>query len=148
MKLSTIIFSSIIALVPSIALAQSNWVRYPEWVRQRSNPHQFVQIGSSPAFYHLVDKKLIPLGGDKYGFIFRNQTKKRSTNPAPEYSEVYSVLNCRTGDYDVIGKLYGDNRGNIRWYPQCTGSGCLSPYPDEPEPKYVAIIKQKFCPRR
>lgn len=147
MKLSTIILSSIIVLVPLKVLAQNDWSRFPQWVNQRSNPHQFVKIGESPAFDHLVDKKLIPLGGNKYGFIFRKQAKRRSSTLSPEYSEVYSVLNCGTGDYDVIGKLYGDNRGGVEWYPQCKGSDCLNPYPDEPEPQYVAIIQKNFCPR-
>jgi hypothetical protein len=146
MKLSTIILSSIIALVPLNVLAQNDWSRFPQWLKQRSNPPQFVQIGEDPAYYLLVDKKLIPLGDNKYGFIFRNQLKKRKTIPSMEYSEVYSVLNCGTGDYDVIGKLYGDNRGGVEWYPQCKGSDCLDPYPDEPEPQYVAIIQKNFCP--
>lgn len=147
MKLSTIILSSIIALVPLNVLAQNDWSRFPQWLKQRPNPPQFVKIGDSPAFDHLVDKKLIPLGGNNYGFIFRNQAKRRSSTLSHEYSEVYSVLDCKTGDYDVIGKLYGDNRGGVEWYPQCKGSDCLDPYPDEPEPQYVATIQKNFCPR-
>jgi hypothetical protein len=147
MKLSTIILSSIIALVPLNALAQNDWSRFPQWVKQRSNPHQFVQIGNEPAFYLLADKKLIPLGGNKYGFIFRKQIKRRTPNPGPEYTEIYGVLDCGTGDYDVIGKVRGDNRGNTSYFHQCKGSDCLSPYAREPEPQYVAIIQKNFCPR-
>jgi len=147
MKLSTIILSSIIALVPLKVLAQNNWSRYPQWLKQRSNPPQFVQIGEDPAFYQLVDKKLIPIGGDNYGFIFRNQIKKKKTNPSPEYSEIYGVLNCKTGSYDVEGTLRADNRGNVSYFSQCKGSDCLDPYPDDPEPQYVAIIQKNFCPR-
>lgn len=148
MKLSTIILSSIIALVPLNVLAQNNWSRYPQWLKQRPNPPQFVKIGESPAFDHLVERKLIPLGESNYGFIFRKQAKERSTAPSPEYSEIYGIVNCQTGDYDVEGTLRGDNRGNVRYFSQCKGSDCLDPYPDEPEPQYVAIIQMNFCPRR
>lgn len=148
MKLSTIILASIIAFAPLNTLAQNNWSRYPKWLNQRSNPPQFVKIGDEPAFYLLADKALIPLGGNNYGFIFRRQSKNRSPHLDNEYSEVYGIVDCKTGDYDVIGKLYGDNRGGVRYHPQCQGSDCLSPYPTEPEPQYVAIIQKNFCPRR
>lgn len=147
MKLSTIILSSIIALVPFNVLAQNNWERYPQWLKQRSNPPQFMQIGDEPAFNLLVDKKLISLGNEKYGFIFRKQIKRRLPNPGPEYTEIYGIVNCQTGDYDVEGTLRADNRGNVRYFSQCKGSDCLDPYPDEPEPKYVAIIQRNLCPR-
>lgn len=148
MKLSTIILSSIIALVPLKVLAQNDWSRFPQWLKQRSNPPQFVQIGSEPAFNLLADKKLIPLGGNNYGFIFRRQRKNRVPHIANEYSEIYGIVDCKTGDYDVLGRLWGDNRGGIEWYPQCKGSDCLDPYPDEPEPQYVTIIQKNFCPGR
>ena len=148
MKLSTFILTSIIAFAPFNVLAQNNWSRYPQWLKQRSNPPQFVKIGEDFTFYQLVDKKLIPLGGNNYGFIFRQQKKKRSPNLSNDYSEIYSVLDCKTGDYDVLGQLWADNRGGVKWFPQCKGSDCLDPYPGDPEPQYVAIIQKNFCPRR
>lgn len=145
---TTIILASIIVFAPLNVLAQNNWSRYPQWLKQRSNPPQFVKIGESPAFDHLVERKLIPLGESKYGFIFRKQMKRRLPSPGPEYTEIYSILDCRTGDYDVEGTLFADNRGNVKYYSQCKGSDCLDPYPDEPEPEQVAIVQKNFCPRR
>lgn len=148
MKLSTIILSSIIVLIPLNVLAQNDWSRFPQWVKQRSNPHQFVQIGGDPGYAFLADKKLIPVSNNNYGFIFRKESKNKTTQPSHDYTEIYGLINCVTGDYDVLGRLWADNRGILKWYPQCKGSDCLSPYARDPEPEYVKVIQKNFCPKR
>ena len=94
MKLRKIIIASILALIPVKAIAQNDWRSYPQWARQRSNPPQFVAVGTDSINVFLVDKKLIPLGGDKYGFITREQRKEKSKSLSIDYYEFYGVISC------------------------------------------------------
>ncbi len=145
MKLSTIILSSIIALVPLNVLAQGNWQGYPQWARQRSNPPQFVVVGDDSIDVFLVDKKLIPLGSDKYGFITREQRKQRSKSLSFDYHEFYGVMSCSTGEYDLIGFVTGDSRGGVEWYK-------YSPDPlwrstTLPDSRHIDFIHRRICPK-
>lgn len=145
MKLSKVIIASLLALMPLKAIAQGNWQGYPQWAKQRSNPPQFVVVGDDSLNAFLVDKKLIPLGGNKYGFITREQRIQKSKSLSFDYYEFYGVISCATGEYDLIGFIRGDSRGGVEWRPYSPDPLWRSTI--EPRSSHVDFIHKRICPK-
>lgn len=146
MKLSTIILSSIIALVPLNVLAQNSLSNLPQWIKQRTKPIESTVVYDSGPFSFSIDKNYVPLGNRNYGVVL---FQVGNTAEPIYYSQSYYEFNCENAKHIFKGKVSGEIRGGelqiLNTMDECRSVVCQN-Y-TRLDSDLIQGIK-RFCPSR